>query len=85
MNGEYISLETAKRVRRYDILLRRIKILKKEKKELDDYILELEIVINKAIRYIENNLCDNKARIKENISGKDIDGLLEILEGGKNE
>ena len=53
-----------------------IVMLVNENKKLQDRI-------DKATEYITNNLCDNKARVKENISGKDIDGLLEILGSDK--
>ena len=67
MNGEYMSLETAKRVRRYNILLKRIRILKKENERLHSIIKEVR-------EYIEQN--DNKEPWKS-LNGKE---LLEILD-----
>lgn len=84
MNGEYISLETAKKTRRYNILLRRIKILKKENERLHSVIKEVR-------KYIENNTYkiewgdleqDNEdININEDLSEKDfIESILEILD-----
>lgn len=48
MNGEYMSLETAKRVRRYNILLKRIRVLKRENERLNN-------IINEIIKICEEN------------------------------
>lgn len=48
MNGEYISLEDAKKIRKYNILLKRIKILKKEN-------IRLKSIIKEVREYIEEN------------------------------
>lgn len=82
MEGEYLSIETTKRIadleKRYNELSELYATAVRKK-------IELSQIRRKAIEYITNNLCDNKARVKENISGKQIDKLIEILEGEKNE
>ena len=39
----------------------------------------------KAIEYIFNTLCDSKAMVRKDISGKEIDNLIHILEGSDKE
>ena len=41
MNGEYLSLEDAKKIRRYDILLKKIRLLKKENQRLRSVIKQI--------------------------------------------
>lgn len=52
--------------------------------EKDKEIERLNNIINELEEYIENNFCDKNAKVKEDISGKDIDNLLKLLEGGKD-
>ena len=55
MNGEYMSLETAKKKRRYIILIKRIKILKKENKRLNNIIREVRELIKRDLSTDETN------------------------------
>ena len=48
--------------------------LEKEKRQLKNNR-------DKAIEYIANIICDEKARVRHDLCGKDIDGLINILKG----
>lgn len=69
MNGEYMSLETAKKIRRYNILVRKIKLLKKENEKLHN-------IISDAKDYIELIQYNESYGVKE----KDYLELLDILD-----
>ena len=53
MKGEYINLDTAKKIRRYNILLKRLKMYKKENERLNDILNELEELCK--TKYYEKN------------------------------
>ena len=56
----------------------------KEAKLINGYIEELQDRIDKALEYI-TTFCDEKARVRTDISGKEIDKLFEILKGNDKE
>lgn len=74
MNGEYLSLEDAKKIRRYDILLKRTRLLKKENKKLNNIIKEA-LEINKDIQeHLDKEFWIGRLELQE-----------QILEGDSNE
>ena len=74
MNGEYISLEDAKKIRRYNILLKRIRVLKKENEKLHSVIKEA-LKINKDLQeHLDKEFWIGRLELQE-----------QILEGDSNE
>lgn len=74
MNGEYISLETAKKINRYNILLKRIRVLKKENEKLHSVIKEA-LKINKDLQeHLDKEFWIGRLELQE-----------QILEGDSNE
>ena len=70
---EYIFVGTAQlKTRDY------IKYLEKENRDLQQRL-------DKAIEYIGNVLCNSKAQVRNDISGKEIDNLIEILGDKEND
>ena len=49
------------------------------------YIEQLENNRDKAIEYIANVICDEKARVRHDLCGKDIDFLINILKGDSDD
>lgn len=59
--------------------------LKDTQDTYQDILYEKQQRIDKAIEYIGNVLCNSKAQVRNDISGKEIDNLIEILEDKENE
>ena len=72
------ALEIARLKDNFDFNLGAIENLRKTIKEQEERI-------DKAIEYISNVLCNSKAMVRNDISGKEIDELLEILGDKENE
>ena len=75
MNGEYLSLEDAKKIRRYNILLKRLKTYKKENERLNNIINELE-------KRLEQGIEDNKKEysLKSQMAVFVLRDTLELIE-----
>ena len=74
MNGEYMSLETAKRVRRYNILLKRIRLLKKENEKLKNELKEIKE------KYVYTPKTSFKEIIKLRDENKRLNNIINELE-----
>lgn len=71
MNGEYISLETAKKTRRYNILIKRIRVLKRENERLNN-IINKALEINKDLQeHLDKEYWIGRLELQEQILNKE--------------